>query len=582
MELLVYTNITDCLDEALYELMRKERLSQEASMEELCKIILVKLYYERKNHSGLNFLEIGVNYGNNLDQLYDKLFLSYVPSYIYKGWEKIDIRPQTFGEIVDLLSRLDFTYGNDMELGRSFTVFLQRHYGWYVNDYSTPTVLTDYIFDVLDIKDFVSIYDPCSGIGGMLSAAYCKRGEHLKLSGNDISQTMVNITRLHLKMYGYEGDDFTCFDYTDKRNNQITIGYDCIVAQLPTRRQAFSMAGRAKSGYGEDFYDSDFAFIKGIIEQLNEDGIAAIVVPDSVIEDHKKKFIRDYLSFNAKLMNITKFEDVVTKGNYHKKSYYLLFVKKTTSQMSSQCSATLLGEDSAANEEELAAQWVKRYIQGDRSITANGHCKWFTFSDATNWNINLLFIRDKIGDKYEVVMLKDILSLKRDKERIDPEHEYQELRVRRRGMGVDVKRVYEGTHARDNLYVVKANDLVVSSFEADMGGMGYVPKELEGAVVTKNLYLFEVNKERVDSNYLMMVLNSEPVLEQLQAMNNRSHILSRISISKFLTVVIPLPDLQTQKALAKGLQRYIDKLNKAEDELTEARKGFNKQVFGRE
>ena len=80
----------------------------------------------------------------------------------------------------------------------------------------------------------------------------------------------------------------------------------------------------------------------------------------------------------------------------------------------------------------------------------------------------------------------------------------------------------------------------------------------------------------------MMVLNSDPVLEQLQEMNDRTHILSRISMSKFLSVVIPLPDLQTQKALSKGLQRFVDKVNKAEEELYAAKKDFNKKVFGKE
>ena len=149
-------------------------------------------------------------------------------------------------------------------------------------------------------------------------------------------------------------------------------------------------------------------------------------------------------------------------------------------------------------------------------------------------------------------------------------------------MGVDVKRVELGSSIMENMYMVKPNDLVVSAFEADMGGIGYVDKELEGSLVSKDLYLFEVDKSRVDLNYLMMVLSSDPVQEQLQAMNSRSHMLSRISMSKFLSVVIPLPDLQKQKEMAKGLQRYVDKVNKAEEELELAKKDFNRKLFGRE
>lgn len=571
------------LDQALMELMHKERLSQEASMEELCKILLVKLCYERKNQNLLTASDLtSINSVVTINSLYDRLFQSYVPSFLFAGWEKIDVRLDTFCEVVVMLQTVNFAEGDNLEKGKEFTAFLQRYYGWYVNDYSTPAILTDFIYKVIDVKNFVSMFDPCCGIGGMLAMAYSHKGEHLHLCGNDISQAMVNITRLHLKFYGYEGDDFTCKDYTDKRANTYQIQYDCIVAQPPTRRQAFSLAGRRDGGYGEDYYDSDMSFVANILHQLKEGGVAAIVVSENIVNDYKKRNVRDFLMYHAEILNITKFEDVVTKSNYHKKSYYILFIRKTSSSLYGRSSATLLNGGCSEKDIDEAALWIKNYIINPSTAVDNNLCKRYELYSASNWNVSLLFIRDKIGTEYEAVSLDEILIKRRNKEIINPEREYQVLRVRRRGMGVDVKRVEQGRSILDNMYMVKGNDLVVSAFEADMGGLGYVDKELEGALVPKDLYLFEVDKSRVDLNYLMMVLSSEPVQEQLQAMNPRSHMLSRISMSKFLSVVIPLPNLQTQKAMAKGLQRYVDKVNKAEEELELAKKDFNKKLFGRE
>ena len=149
-------------------------------------------------------------------------------------------------------------------------------------------------------------------------------------------------------------------------------------------------------------------------------------------------------------------------------------------------------------------------------------------------------------------------------------------------MGVDVKRIECGRAFAEKMFVVHPNDLVVSSFEADMGGVGFAAKELDGALVTKDFYLYEIDKKKVDLNYLMMVLTSDPVLEQLQAMNKRTYVLSRLSMSDFLSVVIPLPELAEQKAMAKELQKYINKAQKAEEELEEGRKDFNMNLFGRE
>lgn len=576
--------ITTTLDMALMELVHRERLSREAGIEEFCKILLVKLCYERKNQMVMSYSDVNIGlFEESIDKLYSGLFISYVTPVSFKGWEHLDVKLKTFGEVVKLLMDINFAALDEVTVGREFTMFLQAHFGWYANDYSTPTSLTNYIFKVLDVKTMKSIYDPCSGIGGMLATAYDNRGEHLKISGNDIRQTMVNITRLHLKFYGYTGDYFTCFDYTEKNRNEYVKLYDCIVAQIPTRRQAFSIAGRVNNGYGEEFMDTDLEFVKNILGQLEEGGVAAIVVSDSVVEDHKKRFVRDYISSNAELLNITKFTDVVAKNNYHKKSYYILFLRNFYERrFCGKCSVTLFGEETSKEDREDAASWVKKYISGDMSLAENALCKKFSYWNMTNWNISLLFIRDRIGKEFEAVTLGDILSLRRNKVEIEPNKEYQELRVRRRGKGIDVKRVYQGEVIHENMYLASANDLMVSSFEADMGGMGYVPKELDGCVVTKNIYLYRVNKERVDENYLMMVLNSDPVLEQLQEMNDRTHILSRISMAKFLSVVIPLPDLKTQRVLAKDLQRYVDKVNKAEAEQDEAKKSFNKKVFGRE
>ena len=574
---------TGILDQALMELMHKERLSQEASMEELCKILLVKLCYERKNLKLLTASDLtSINPVVTINSLYDGLFQSYVPSFLYTGWDKIDVRLDTFCEIVIMLQAANFADGDYLEKGKEFTAFLQKYYGWYVNDYSTPAILTDFIYKVIDVKSFVSMFDPCCGIGGMLSTAYSHKGEHLHLCGNDISQTMVNITRLHLKIYGYEGDDFTCKDYTNKRVNTYQTQYDCIVAQPPTRRQSFSIAGRRDEGYGEDYYDSDMLFVVNILNQLKEGGIAAIVVSENIITDYKKRYVRDFLMCHAEILNITKFEDVVTKNNYHKKSYYILFVRKTSRSLYGRSSATLLNGSCSDTDVDEAALWIKSYISNPSTVTDNSLCKIYDHYSNSNWNLSLLFIRDKIGTKYEAVPLEEILIKRRDKENINPDREYQVLRVRRRGMGVDVKRVELGSSIMENMYMVKPNDLVVSAFEADMGGIGYVDKELEGSLVSKDLYLFEVDKSRVDLNYLMMVLSSDPVQEQLQAMNSRSHMLSRISMSKFLSVVIPLPDLQKQKEMAKGLQRYVDKVNKAEEELELAKKDFNRKLFGRE
>lgn len=574
-------NVVRLFGEALTTVTYNERLSREASMEELCKILLVKLCYERKNWQVMTPSAINEGRtGKTVSSIYGDLFQAYVPSFLFPGWDKTEVKLKTFEEVLNILQPLDLAKDDNIETGKNFTAFMQMHYDWYANDYSTPMVLTDYIFRVLDVNRFKSILDPCCGIGGMLATANREKRDFLHLSGNDISQTMTNITRLHLKMYGYEGDDFTSFDYTDDNFSGRNKLYDCIVAQIPTRHQTFSIAGKRDGGYGEDFFDFDLTFISHILSQLTEEGIAAIIVPKSVMEDRSKDIVRDRIARDAELLNISKLENVVVQGNFHKLSYYILFARKTEKHQNWHCTATLAGNDKDSL--ERAAKMTRQYVTECKDIEENELCKWFEYRSRTNWNISLLFIRDKIGKEYEAVRLEDILEKRRVKVEPEPDRKYQMLRVKRRGKGVYVKEEIMGESIYYPIYEARPDDLIVSAFDVDYGSIGYVQKDVDEGIVAKDFYLFEVDRNRVDMNYLRLVLTSEPVLEQLQVMNKRTYALSRVSMKNFLSVVIPLPDLQTQKVLAKGLQRYVDKVNKAEEELDDAKKDFNKKVFGKE
>ncbi|MBO6023289.1 MAG: N-6 DNA methylase [Bacteroidales bacterium] len=543
-------NFRNTLNRCLATIKRLERLSQEACIEELCKVLVVKL-------------------GASLSS--------------FAGWSEKVIKSKTFDEVYTSLEPYCFDYGEKHELGRAFTEFLQENFGGNISDYSTPSILTKYVFNVLDLNGIESVFDPCCGIGGSLAEAYCQKSGKIKLYGNDISRTMVNTTKLALMIYGYDEDTFTCEDFAKKANEVPVAGYDCIVAHIPTRRQVLSEIGANWERPTYDYREIEEIFIEKILTRLNPDGIAAIIVPSGLMEKRAKRNFRQIMLNKSEILNITRFDEVAYSGHSSKNSFQVIFLKNSgRNSHFRQCSATLLKGGLAESEIKDAVSQVSAFVYSNQLPLESASCKVFSFSNVENWNITLLFLRDGIGKKYPTVTLKEILTLRRNKAVTKPDKEYKVLRVRRRGMGVDVKRIEYGRAFAEKMFVVHPNDLVVSSFEADMGGVGFAAKELDGALVTKDFYLYEIDKKRVDLNYLMMVLTSDPVLEQLQAMNKRTYVLSRLSMSDFLSVVIPLPELAEQKAMAKELQKYINKAQKAEEELEEGRKDFNMNLFGRE
>ena len=73
---------------------------------------------------------------------------------------------------------------------------------------------------------------------------------------------------------------------------------------------------------------------------------------------------------------------------------------------------------------------------------------------------------------------------------------------------------------------------------------------------------------------------TEPVLYQMECSINASVLCQKRPIEKILSVVIPLPDIETQKRLSKQMIKQVRKVQKAQEELASEQKGFVKEVFG--
>ena len=66
----------------------------------------------------------------------------------------------------------------------------------------------------------------------------------------------------------------------------------------------------------------------------------------------------------------------------------------------------------------------------------------------------------------------------------------------------------------------------------------------------------------------------------MKILNKREYPMSKISIEKILSVVIPLPDIDTQKRLSKQMMKQMRKVQKAQEELSSKQMSFVKEVFG--
>lgn len=571
------------LEQSLKIIRSIDRLSLEASIEELCKVQLLKWCYEQVKDRPLDVMAEGSLWGDvDVKYVYQKYAELYVPLYAFKGWEQSHLSKNSFLRVIEELSNVNL-FGSDIhEEVTAFSEFLQKHFSGYLSEYSSPILLCEYIVTALDMEQRESFADPCCGLGGLLLETIKRNKEYIKVKGYDINQRMANIANLQMIMHGLSEGIVECRDIMEKAVVFMEGPYEAVASHLPMRHKAFSVAQKRFGNVDRIFPRIQEDIIIGqILKMLKINGVAALVVSDELLMSDSRKDSRKWLFENAQILSITRFEELAYYGDSNKRSYNVMFLKKTEEPVTDVCLATLIKSDASENEIIQTALSLRGVITGEKTACIKDS-KYFRLLNEEVWNVNLLLSRERMGSKYPTCQLKDVLVHDRQIVKVVDDRNYKQLTVKSKGLGVvERKDEYIGKlfSMKNTRYLARNGQIIISSLEADKGAVGVVPKELDGALVSSNYYLFSIISPKVDPDYLALVLSSKPVLMQLEHFK-RGSVMPRISIEKLLSLVIPLPDLEEQKLLAVNLKRKVKRANQIQDELEKEQRDFSVNLFG--
>lgn len=572
------------LERSLRLIRSGERLSLEASIEELCKVLLIQIYLERENRQTLrDFMGHVVLMDDDNLHYYYELFKTFELDHSFRGWEYLKLKLSTLMSVVDELTRETLFECEAYARAKALTVFLQLHYSGYLSEYSTPQILNNYIMDVINPNLYRSLADPCCGLGGFLVDATIRGCHSLEIKGYDINQRMANTANLQLLMYGYVSCYVDCLDFTevDMPNNDGP--YEVIVSHLPFRHRVISVAG-----HRNDLRDRSFSimpedlFISQILKMLRINGIAALVVSDDLLYSAHRAESRKWLYKNTQILNITHFDGIAYDGSSNTCSYNVLFLRRTDEASSGVCSGALFEAGTSEKDiKDTALNLSKMIYEESIDSTKDEHLRDFRVMEDNNWNVNLIFARDRMGRRYPTYTLRDLVVHDRQRVRVDDSGNYKQLTVRSKGLGVvDRNEEYNGARTEHNIrYVARSGQIIISSQEAVKGAVGIVPKELNNVLVSNNYYLFTITSADVDPDYLVMVLCSEPVLKQLR-FYQRGTIRIRVSIDNILSLIIPLPSIEEQRVLVANLKRKVRQAQMIQNDLEKEQKDFSYKLFG--
>ena len=184
------------------------------------------------------------------------------------------------------------------------------------------------------------------------------------------------------------------------------------------------------------------------------------------------------------------------------------------------------------------------------------------FADLTKWSA-LDGVIGKIKSKFPLVPLSKILKRVKEPVNIEDNVLYKRITVRNNGRGVVQRDELLGSEiGTKRQFSAHAGQLIISRIDARNGAFGIVPDELEGAIVTNDFWLFEVQDALTE--YLMLVLSSKLFQEHWQSQSSGTTNRQRIEENDFLDSKIALPSLKEQRNL-------IDEYRCSTDAVTAAR-----------
>ena len=181
------------------------------------------------------------------------------------------------------------------------------------------------------------------------------------------------------------------------------------------------------------------------------------------------------------------------------------------------------------------------------------------FSQTNDWNIKQFFNSNTIKSKFEMKRIGKAITRCKDQMVVEDGKMYKRITIKTNCGGVVVRDEVLGEEIKTkNQYYIKAGQLAVSKIDARNGAFGIVPPEADGAIITGNFWVYDVNPEVANIEYLVLLLSSNAFVQAWQDCSNGSGNRLYLQEDKFLNYKIPMPIITKQDELMKRHKSYMD------------------------
>jgi type I restriction enzyme M protein len=512
-------------------------------------------------------------------------------------------------DVINKVGGIHFTSSGELHtLGALYESMLRdmRDAAGDSGEFYTPRPVVRFMVDVTDPRLGETVLDPAAGTGGFLvetfnhlnkqvkAVAHRKLLQEESIFGCEPKSLPYLLCQMNLLLHGLDAPHIDPGNSLRFKLSEIgeKDRVDVIVTNPP-------FGGEEEKGiqgnFPEDRRTSETAllFLQLIMRRLKRNGAgrAAVVVPESVMSDGgvAQKIRKDLLDgFN--LHTIVRFPKGVFEP-YSDIQTNVLFFDTTEARNAVwfyQHDVPIERQDrkdpkytrmNPIQYEELLPliEWWHARVETlnawrvDRQEIISKHYS-FDFRNprreaATEFSITGTSAQAKFAFEGFSKVLTEFLSRVRDDAAIFDDELYKQITVKLYGRGVVIRAEVLGKEIKTRpQFRASQGQLIMSRIDARNGAFGIVPSDLDGAVVTQDFPLFEINTNRIEPAYLAFILRAPEFAEICKRASRGTTNRKRLKEDLLLSEKIPVPPTDVQEAIV-GYVRLLHIATRAIDEM---------------
>ena len=338
---------------------------------------------------------------------------------------------------------------------------------------------------------------------------------------------------------------------------------------------------------------TEILFIERCINLLKPGKRAGIVLPEGVLDNPALDRVRRFIESRAKILNITSipadvflssganikpslvFIEKFKDGEIQEKDYLLSVTKVNDAGISS------TGLPSNNEELPIAAKEVASWLSGE--VQSNMiYTKIVNRSDLSSWSVKSIFDTTSINYNplYKKVRIGNVVSLNKDIICVEPNIEYTRLTVKLFNKGIQERDTVMGALIGTKRQTrVKGGQFIISKIDGKSAAFGIVDSSLEGAIVTPDFLVYDIDTTQILPEYLELVLTNDAILNQFSNSSSGTTGRRRLSQKVFENTLIALPSIDEQRNLLAEILEIRKAQKSLDEQMQKNIEYFNNKIF---